>query len=382
MKKILFIRAIALALVSVMMLFAVGCDMSAVFADLDMLENMTGEGMDRLSDMIGTETYSGKDGEKDKNNGKHNGHDKEIDIENIKFAFPVEGAVSKWHSPTIQVYNKSTADYRVHPGIDIVAKANAPVYAVADGTVSGVWVDDRMGQCVSIAHSSSVETVYKNLSRHLSYGISEGEDVVAGQRIGTVGETAIMEVADEPHLHFEILIDGKSVDPLEYLKEIDQEDGDKNNGKNDKDKDAKAPEFISPVVAMGICRKHDPDLQVYSPTMNDYRVHIGVDIFTEESAPVYAAADGTVSKIWVDPIMGNCIAISHSNDYISIYKNLSETLPSGISEGVRVRSGQLIANVGTSAKLELADEPHLHFELTANDLAVDPLKYIDFKITD
>ena len=375
MKKTLFIRALVLALVSVMMLFAVGCDMSSMFADLEMFENMTGEGMDKISGLIESGAYTDKEGAPGKDKDKHSGNDKEIDIDKLQFAFPVDGTVSKWHSPTAQVYNKSTADYRVHLGIDIVAKEYTPVYAVADGTVSGVWVDDALGQCVSIAHSSRVETVYKNLSTNVPHGISEGEPVVAGQRIGMVGQSAIMEVAEEPHLHFEILIDGKSVDPLEYLNEIEQEDD-----KNDKDKDAKAPEFISPVAAIGICRKHDPNLQVYNPTTNDYRVHIGVDIFTEESAPVYAVADGTVSKMWVDPLMGYCIAISHSNGYVSIYKNLAEASPSGIDEGVCVRSGQLIGTVGESAMIEIADEPHLHFELTANDLAVDPLQYIDFEI--
>ena len=122
---------------------------------------------------------------------------------------------------------------------------------------------------------------------------------------------------------------------------------------------------------------HDPDVQVFSPTMNDYRVHLGVDLVTKESAPVYSAADGTVSKIWVDPLMGYCIAVSHSGDCVTVYKNLADTLPEGIAEGVTVRSGQLIATVGNSAMVEVASEPHLHFEMTVGDLAVDPLEYFD-----
>jgi murein DD-endopeptidase MepM/ murein hydrolase activator NlpD len=42
-----------------------------------------------------------------------------------------------------------------------------------------------------------------------------------------------------------------------------------------------------------------------------------------------------------------------------------------------VRSGQLIATVGDSAMIEVAQEPHLHFEMTVSDLSVDPLKYFD-----
>ena len=139
---------------------------------------------------------------------------------------------------------------------------------------------------------------------------------------------------------------------------------------------SKIPSFILPVSG-SLSSVHDPSLQVFSPTMQDYRVHLGVDLTTKENAPVYAAADGKISKIWVDTLMGYCIAIKHSGDCVTIYKNLAETLPEGIAEGVSVRSGQLIATVGESAMVEIAEEPHLHFEMTVSDLAVDPLEYFD-----
>lgn len=140
----------------------------------------------------------------------------------------------------------------------------------------------------------------------------------------------------------------------------------------------KLPSFSLPVSG-ALSKKHDPKLQVYSTTMNDYRVHLGVDIVTEANAPVYAAADGTVSKIWKDTLMGYCIAIKHGGNSYTIYKNLAETLPEGIREGVTVRSGQLIASVGESAMVEVAEEPHLHFEMTVADLLVDPLEYFSEK---
>ena len=141
---------------------------------------------------------------------------------------------------------------------------------------------------------------------------------------------------------------------------------------------SKLPTFILPVSG-ALSAKHDPKLQVYSPTMKDDRVHLGVDIVTEKDAPVYAAADGTVSRIWQDTRMGYCLAIKHSGGAYTIYKNLAKTLPEGISEGAKVRSGQLIASVGESAMVEVAEEPHLHFEMTVGDLAVDPLKYFSEK---
>ena len=136
----------------------------------------------------------------------------------------------------------------------------------------------------------------------------------------------------------------------------------------------KLPDFSLPVSGK-VSEYHDPKLQVYSDTMNDYRVHLGIDIATEAASPVYAAADGTVSKIWKDPLMGYCVAISHSGDSVTVYKNLANTLPSGIEEGIKVKAGQQIATVGESALTEIAEVPHLHFEMTVGGILVDPLEY-------
>lgn len=126
-----------------------------------------------------------------------------------------------------------------------------------------------------------------------------------------------------------------------------------------------------------LSKKHDTNLQVYSLTMNDYRVHNGIDIVTEEGAPVYSAADGTVSQVWDDPLMGKSVAIAHVGDSYTIYKNLSAELAAGIEEGAKVKSGQLIASVGNTAMIEIAEEPHLHFELTVSGKTADPLDYFD-----
>lgn len=134
------------------------------------------------------------------------------------------------------------------------------------------------------------------------------------------------------------------------------------------------PSFILPVSGV-LSEKHDPKVQVYSSTLEDYRVHLGVDIATSEGASVYSAADGTVARVWKDDMMGYSIAIKHSGDCYTFYQNLSDTLPEGITEGASVRTGQLIGTVGESAMVEIAEEPHLHFEMTVADLSVDPLEY-------
>lgn len=125
--------------------------------------------------------------------------------------------------------------------------------------------------------------------------------------------------------------------------------------------------------------KHDASVQVWSPTMEEYRIHLGIDITTEDAAPVYAAAAGTVAQIWDDPMMGTCVAISHEGDIVTIYKNLAANLAEGITAGKQVKGGQQIGTVGGTATLEMAEAPHLHFEMTEGGLSVDPLEYFSDK---
>lgn len=130
-------------------------------------------------------------------------------------------------------------------------------------------------------------------------------------------------------------------------------------------------------VSGNLASTHDESLQVWSETMRDWRVHLGVDIATEVNAPVYAAADGVVSQIWEDVKMGYCIAIKHDGDAYTVYKNLGKDPAEGIEAGVEVRAGQLIGSVGSSAMVEVADDPHLHLEMTIAGKQVNPLDYFD-----
>lgn len=134
------------------------------------------------------------------------------------------------------------------------------------------------------------------------------------------------------------------------------------------------PELALPVSGK-LIKNHSVDVQVFSQTMKDFRVHLGVDIATAADAAVCSVADGTVAQIWEDPMMGQCIAVSHSGECMTVYKNLSKELADGIALGSLVKKGQLLGHVGDTALLELAEDPHLHMEMTVKGLQVDPLDY-------
>ena len=152
---------------------------------------------------------------------------------------------------------------------------------------------------------------------------------------------------------------------------------------NEKPVGGEPEEFQLSLPATGVISKgHDATIQVWSETMGAYKVHLGIDINTEEGAPVFAAADGTVSKVWDDAMMGKCIAIDHGDGIFTFYKNLSPVLSEGIEQGKTLKSGQQIGKVGESALAEIADEPHLHIEMTVNGLAVDPSDYFSKEAKD
>ena len=140
-------------------------------------------------------------------------------------------------------------------------------------------------------------------------------------------------------------------------------------------KDEMPPEIALPVSAGTLSQKHSVDVQVFSPTLKEWRTHLGIDIATAEDAPVCAAADGTVEQIWEDPLMGWCVALSHSGECVTVYKNLAAEMAEGITAGATVQKGQLLGYVGDSAMMEIAQEPHLHMEMTVKGLQVDPLEY-------
>lgn len=125
----------------------------------------------------------------------------------------------------------------------------------------------------------------------------------------------------------------------------------------------------------------DIDMPVYSLTMNDYRVHTGIDILAEPGAMVMAMAEGVVEHIYSDPMMGNCISVSHPNGLTSYYMGLSEEVCDGIAEGAPVYCGQPLSSVGDSTLIEIAEESHLHLEVKKDGNFVDPSLYVSYDLT-
>ncbi len=135
----------------------------------------------------------------------------------------------------------------------------------------------------------------------------------------------------------------------------------------------KDPEFSMPVEGE-MMRGYAKDSLIYSETLEEWIVHLGIDIKADRTTVVKSSEAGTVTAIKNDPRYGLTIVIEHVNGYKTVYSNLLTT--EFVTEGETVEKGQSIGTVGNSATFEIVDEPHLHFEILKDDVNVDPNIYL------
>ena len=131
------------------------------------------------------------------------------------FVWPVQGDVLSGFSVEVLAYDQTMGDWRAHAGLDLSAVPGTEVRAAASGTVTDVYEDALMGTTVAIDHGDGLTSTYANLAAVPTVEI--GDTVLAGDLIGSVGQTAIAESALPGHLHFVLCQDGEPVDPLQYL---------------------------------------------------------------------------------------------------------------------------------------------------------------------
>ena len=136
-----------------------------------------------------------------------------------KFINPVksdEAYVTNEYSMDTLIYSVTLDQYMTHCGVDIEAPEDAQVVAVADGTVTAVYEDDRYGTSIEITHPGDIVSVYSNLST--AEMVETGDVVSGGQIIGGVGSTGLFESLEPAHLHFEMLKGGAYVNPGDFIK--------------------------------------------------------------------------------------------------------------------------------------------------------------------
>ncbi len=123
--------------------------------------------------------------------------------------WPVKGPVSSRFGPRISPFTGKRA---FHAGLDISAPRGKKVRAPAQGKVVKATYDWKMGNYIRIDHRHGTETIYGHLSKIL---VRAGQEVKRGDVLGLIGSTG--RYSTGPHLHYQIAVDDKVVDPLQYI---------------------------------------------------------------------------------------------------------------------------------------------------------------------
>ena len=124
--------------------------------------------------------------------------------------WPVKGWVTSGFGPRVSPFTEKPA---WHDGLDIGAAANAPVQAPAQGRVTAVGFDPKLGTLVKLDHGFGIETLYGHLAKSL---VKEGQRVKRGEAIALVGSSGL---ATGPHLHYMVKVNGQALDPVKYILE-------------------------------------------------------------------------------------------------------------------------------------------------------------------
>lgn len=124
--------------------------------------------------------------------------------------WPVKGWVTSGFGPRVSPFTEKPA---WHDGLDIGAAANAPVQAPAQGRVTMVGFDPKLGNLVKLDHGFGIETLYGHLAKVL---VKEGQRVKRGEVVGLVGSSGL---ATGPHLHYMVKVYGQTLDPVKYILE-------------------------------------------------------------------------------------------------------------------------------------------------------------------
>lgn len=136
--------------------------------------------------------------------------------EETKFVMPLDSTeVIKDFSADRLQFNSTLKQWEAHKAVDLKAEVGTSVKAIADGKVLSIDSTHLKGTTIVIEHLGGFVSSYSSLNADVN--VKVGDSVKAGDEIGKVDASAKGEALDEVHLHFELLKDGKKVDPNLYF---------------------------------------------------------------------------------------------------------------------------------------------------------------------
>jgi len=259
-----------------------------------------------------------------------------------------------------------TQRFAFHAGLDFMAEFGTPVRASAAGTVIAAETRGPYGRMIDVDHGGGLTTRYAQLR---SIDVIAGDRVGAGQVLATVGSSGRSE---GPHLHFEVWFEGKVWDPLKFLplKAWCRPEISPALTPFWRQSSAADERFVWPVCGP-VTRKFG---YRENPKTRRIAFHSGVDL-GERAGLVQAAAAGRVLLAAEQKIYGLVVEIDHGRGFRTHYGHLGSY---SVASGQIVAQGQVIGTLGATGATET---PAFHFEIWLNNVARDPLEYLERETT-
>ncbi|NRA65728.1 MAG: M23 family metallopeptidase [Pseudobacteriovorax sp.] len=132
-------------------------------------------------------------------------------LSSVPSASPVDGWITSGFGPRVSPF---TGERTMHKGVDVAAPMGTPIYAPADGVVIFAGAKAGFGNFIMLAHGYGVVSRFGHNAQNM---VQPGQRVKKGDQIATVGMTGR---STGPHLHYEVLVNGKNVNPKKFMLEI------------------------------------------------------------------------------------------------------------------------------------------------------------------
>lgn len=126
----------------------------------------------------------------------------------LPIRLPTNGHITSQYGPRRSPFTRRV---KVHKGIDFSTPTGSYIYSTADGIIKSVKRSKTYGLSIDVEHNERLVTRYAHLSRAL---VNQGEKICAGEVLALAGSSGR---STGPHLHYEIIVDGKALDPLKVI---------------------------------------------------------------------------------------------------------------------------------------------------------------------
>lgn len=145
-----------------------------------------------------------------------------------------------------------------------------------------------------------------------------------------------------------------------------------------KDPEPETPEpaavYYQTPISCSVGQEYSGSVPVFSETLQDWRLHQGIDYCSEDPIAVFASADGTVEDVYMDGLMGQTVVLLHNDGIRTVYQSLDEEV--FVTKGSSVLSGDKIGYSGTTASMETVTGCHLHFAVIRDGKYCDPAEVL------